>query len=98
MTDLDALYQRELQAKAESLALVLPAFKELYFTPEQLGISGGDQDVKMELAQYLEDIFTDKHSLTITVQQEVFIALGKRIKELVEAMQGGTWVQPEVTK
>lgn len=85
----------DIETKAAMLQLVLPAFKELYFTPEQLGMTGGDPDIKIELAQHLQDIFTDRSSMTITVQQDVFIELGKRIKALVESMQGGMWLSDE---
>jgi len=94
MSDLQAEWQREQQAAVARLQPLLPAFKELYFSPGQLGINGGDPAIKIELAQYLSDTFIDRHSQTVTVRQEVFEQIALRMKGLVDTMTGGTWVQP----
>lgn len=92
--ELMALWNERAKIKADALREVLPAFKGLTFTPEQLGISGGES-VQMDLAEHLTDTFTGRRSLTVTVQQDVFVAIGLRLKEIAEQLQGATWSGPE---
>lgn len=85
----------ERQEARERLEPLLPAFKELKFTPAELGISGADENAPLiDLAQFLSDCYSDRGSLTVTVQQAVFEKIALRMKGLVDTMTGGTWVQP----
>jgi hypothetical protein len=89
--ELLAVWKAQQDDKAGQLQDIVAAFKGIELSPEQLGIFGGDQAVKMDLGQYLIDTFTERQSLTVTVQQEVFIEIGKRMKGLAEQLTGATW-------
>lgn len=96
----DTIAARE--EKAEALKVVLPAFRGISLPMSQLDDYPDEpiyEEATRDLADYLEETFTDQQKRRIALGQDAFVVVGMRLKEVVEQLQGGTWVAPpEETK